>query len=107
MAVTTCELVWLQQLLHDLNISHKGPMTLYCDNQSALYIARNPVFHEHTKHIEIDCHIVRDKLRFGLLTTAHLPSSEQLTDIFTKALGSDLFHHLSRKLGITDLHAPT
>ncbi|XP_035548677.1 uncharacterized mitochondrial protein AtMg00810-like [Juglans regia] len=86
MAVTTCELVWIQQLLHDLGISHKDPMTLYCDNQSALYIAQNPVFHERTKHIEIDCHIVRDKLRSGLFTTAHLPSSEQIADIFTKAL---------------------
>ncbi|XP_041004030.1 uncharacterized mitochondrial protein AtMg00810-like [Juglans microcarpa x Juglans regia] len=48
MAVTTCELVWLQQLLHDLGISHTAPMTLYCDNQSALYIAHNHIFHERT-----------------------------------------------------------
>ncbi|KAF5481404.1 hypothetical protein F2P56_002056 [Juglans regia] len=107
MVVTTCELVWLQQLLHDLSISHTVPMTLYCDNQSALYIAHNPVFHERTKHIDVDSHIVRDKLRFGLLTTTHLPYFEQIANIFTKAMGSNIFHHLLCKLGIIDLHGPT
>ncbi|KAF5472024.1 hypothetical protein F2P56_008774 [Juglans regia] len=62
MAVTTCELTWLKQLLTDLGIPHPAPFHLHCDNQSALHIAHNSVFHEHTKHIEIDCHIIRDRI---------------------------------------------
>lgn len=57
MAVTTCELQWLRYLLHDLGIPHSTPSLLYCDSQTVLHIAANPIFHEHTKHIKLDCHV--------------------------------------------------
>ncbi|BBH08397.1 wall-associated kinase 2, partial [Prunus dulcis] len=63
MAMATCELQWLRYLLYDLGLSHTTPSLLYCDNQAALYIAANPVYHERTKHIEIDCHVVREKIQ--------------------------------------------
>ena len=107
MATTTCELIWLKALLQSLGIAHPRAMTLYCDSQSALYIAQNPVFHERTKHIEVDCHYVRDALDAGLISAHHVPTSSQLADIFTKALGHRQFHFLLSKLGICDLHAPT
>lgn len=62
MASAACELTWLKYILSDLGIEHKEPMVCRCDNQAAIYIAANPVFHERTKHIEIDCHLVRDKI---------------------------------------------
>jgi len=107
LASTTYELTWLKTLLHDLSVHHSQPMFLHCDNQAALYIAQNPVFHERTKHIEIDCHVVREKLKVSLISTQHVTSRSQLADIFIKSLGREAFQALSRKLGITDLHAPT
>ena len=60
MVDTACEMVWLKNLLMELGFGQPGPMYMHCDNQSAIYIAQNPVFHERTKLIEIDCHFVRD-----------------------------------------------
>ncbi|RDX99587.1 Copia protein, partial [Mucuna pruriens] len=62
MASATCELIWVKQLIQELKFTDVQPMKLYCDNQAALHIASNPVFHERTKHIEIDCHFIREKL---------------------------------------------
>lgn len=69
MALATFELIWLQQLLHDLHISVTSVVKLFCNNKSAIHIAMNPIFHERTKHIDIDCHTVRDQLKAGRLQT--------------------------------------
>lgn len=60
MASTTSELVWLKSFLSSLRVEHRGPMTLFCDSQSVIHIAANPVFHERTKHVEIARHYVRE-----------------------------------------------
>ena len=56
----TCEIKWLLKLFRDFYITPNLPIPLFCDNQSAIYIGNNPIFHERTQHIELDCHIVRD-----------------------------------------------
>ncbi|KAK9077344.1 hypothetical protein SSX86_005681 [Deinandra increscens subsp. villosa] len=107
MANTCLELTWLRYILQDLKVPLVAPSPLYCDNQAALHIAANPVFHERTKHIEIDCHIVREKLQARMIKPSHIPTRLQLADIFTKALGRVQFETLRNNLGVCDLHSPT
>ncbi|KAL6313098.1 hypothetical protein AAG906_021157 [Vitis piasezkii] len=107
MAHVTCELTWLIALLKDLGVPHTQPALLYCDNQAALHIAANPVFHERTKHIEIDCHIVREKIQTGMLKTLHVASQHQLADILTKPLFPDQFNSLIDKMGMYNIYIPS
>ncbi|GKC47176.1 copia protein, partial [Tanacetum coccineum] len=94
MATTRCELKWLKGLLNSLGVTHPKPMRLFFDNQVALHIVANPVFHERTKHIEVDCHFVHDEILSGNLAPSYVHTSTQLVDIFTKALGNQQFHDI-------------
>ena len=105
LAATTCELQWLTYMLQDLGLTFTSPATLYCDNQSAIQIASNQVFHERTKHIEIDCHIVREKLNIGLLKLLPISSALQTADILTKPLAPAVFRNLKSKLGMKDIYS--
>ena len=67
MALVTCEFTWLMHFLKNLSLRSMEHVTLKCDNQAALFIAINPVHHEHTKHVEEDCHFVRDKVTGGAI----------------------------------------
>ena len=107
MAAVTCELKWLKGLLLSLGIHHPKAMKLHCDSQSTLYLAQNPIFHERTKHIEINCHFVRDAIQDGIISPSYVPTNSQLRNIFIKALGQSQFMFLLHKLCICDLHAPT
>jgi len=75
MTSTTKEIVWLRWLLADMRISFSHPTPMYCDNQSSIQIAHNSVFHERTKHIEIDCHLTRHHLKHDTIALPFVPSS--------------------------------
>ena len=97
MAQSACEIMWIRQLLMKVGIKTFVPAKLWCDNQVAMHIASNPVFHEWTKHIEIDCHFVREKIQLGLISTGYVKTGEQLGDIFTKPLSGDKVSYLCNK----------
>lgn len=101
------ELMWLKRLLADMGVRHEAPIDLFCDSKSAIYIAANLVFYERTKHVEKDCHSVRDAVKSKLIATRHVRRNEHLADILTKALGNSPFSYLLSKFGVCDLHAPT
>ena len=76
MTLATCELIWLKHLLRELRFGNDEQMKLICDNQAALHISSNPVFHERTKHIEVDCHFIREKIASGCITTSFVNSND-------------------------------
>ena len=102
----TNELVWLKGLLECLGFKNDEPITMHCDNQAAIHIASNSVFHERTKHIELDCHKVRQKVEQGVILPCFTRSEDQLADIFTKAASLKVCNHIFSKLGLVDLNKP-
>ncbi|PWA97523.1 hypothetical protein CTI12_AA028590 [Artemisia annua] len=84
--------------LPDLGLKDLGPVSLKCDNQAALYIAANQLFHARKKHIEMDCHYARDQIKNVL--PSHVFTKAQLADVFTKVLPADQHSKLLSKLGV-------
>ncbi|WCJ43066.1 Retrovirus-related Pol polyprotein from transposon RE1 [Euphorbia peplus] len=99
MSTTCSELKWISYLLKDFEINLTLPITLHCDSQSAIEIAKNPVFHEKMKHVEIDCHYVRDCVEEGFVKTPYVQSKFQLADVFTKILSSAQMQPSLAKMG--------
>lgn len=107
MAVALKETKWIRRLLKELGAEQSDPTRFFCDSKAAIHIAANLVFHERTKHLERDCHSVRDAVKAGLIATQHITSASQIADILTKALGRVPFQSIMSKLGVVNPHAPT
>ncbi|XP_019176341.1 PREDICTED: uncharacterized protein LOC109171741 [Ipomoea nil] len=107
LASTTCEVQWLLYLLAEFGVHPAIPTAIYCDSKSAIAITENPVFHERTKHIEIDCHLVREKSHKGVIKLFHVSSANQLADILTKAHCPSTFYSYVSKLGLLNIYNPS
>lgn len=104
MAAVTSEVIWLTSLLAYLNVKVPQPVKLLFDSMFAIHISKNLVFHERTKHIEIDCHFIREKVFFGMIQLESINTKEQIADLFTKALHPDQFKYLVGKLSICNIY---
>jgi len=105
MAHATSELVWLNHLLQKLSFCEVDQMELACDNQSALHLSSNSVFHERTKYIEVNCHFIRENILSGVIKTPFVNFKDQLADIFTKSLRSPWITYICDKMYAYDMYA--
>lgn len=103
LALASCEMVWLNTLLQDLKVATSAVPVLYSNSTAAIYFATNPVFHERTKHIELDFHMVRERLEKGLLQSFHVRTEDQVADILTKPLFSHQFEHLKSNMSLQNI----
>ncbi|XP_039143969.1 uncharacterized mitochondrial protein AtMg00810-like [Dioscorea cayenensis subsp. rotundata] len=98
-----CEAIWLRGLLEDLNEAQGSPSIIRCDNKAAISIARNPVMHGRTKHIDTRYHFICELMKDGLIDITHCGTNEQVADVFTKALPNHKFEYFRNMLGIREL----
>ena len=105
MSAACAEVIWLRSLLDQLGFSQPTSTPLHADNRSAIQIAANPVFHERTKHIEVDCHYIREALTNNVISLPYISTDFQVADIFTKAMTRQRHQFLVGKLLLVDLPA--
>ncbi|KAL5747588.1 hypothetical protein ACOSQ2_024885 [Xanthoceras sorbifolium] len=98
-----CQALWLRWTLQEMKCSQEKETMLYCDNNSAIALSKNPVFHGKSKHIRIKYHYIRDLIKNGEIMVKHWKTQHQLADIFTKALKAEIFVSMKEKLGVTQV----
>jgi hypothetical protein len=107
MAQGVCETLWLKILLTELRFDSKDSIRLYCNNKVANSIAHNLVQHDRTKHVEIDRHFIKEKLREGIIYIPYVKPREQLEDMLTKGISSSILHLALSKLDMRDIYTST
>ena len=101
----TAQAIWLRFVLDDFGEMQAEATPLFCDNMSAISMAKNPVFHQRTRHINRKYHFIREALQEGVIDVKFCRSEEQLADIFTKALPKDRFKKLRLDLGVKSVNS--
>ena len=102
MSTACSEIIWLRGLLDELGFSQPHPTPLHADNTSAIQIATNPIYHECTKHIEVDCHSIGEAFDNRVISLPHISTDLQVADVFTKAMTQQRHQFLVSKLLLVD-----
>ena len=93
----------IRHVLTELGLIQKSSTTLRCDNQSAIQLANNLVYHSKTKHIDLATHYIRDLVADGIITLEYCPTKQQAADIFTKSMTEAKFVGLRSLLGMREV----
>jgi hypothetical protein len=91
--------MYLQQLFSEVGTKF-SPITIYEDNQSAIAMAKNPVYHSKQKHIDIQAHFVRDEVEKGTVDLRFCPSADMIADVLTKPLPRPAFEKMIHSMGL-------
>ncbi|GKD02624.1 hypothetical protein Tco_1177598 [Tanacetum coccineum] len=86
MSNVACEIIWILKLLTNLKVEYAITVKMVCDSSASMQIAANPVFHERTKHFEIDLYFLREKINEGIFRTCKVQSRDNVADVLTNGL---------------------
>lgn len=98
-----CQGIWLRNVLSQITAGFIGPVTLHIDNKSVIDLAKNPVFHGRSKHIDIRYHFIRECVERGEIIVKHVSSDKQRANSLTKALTTIKFERMRSLLGVKEL----
>ena len=103
-AVTTaaCQGIWLSRLLGEFRETETGAVKLKVDNKSAISLAKNPVMHDRSKHIELRYHFIRDCVEKKKIELEFVETEHQLANMFTKPLGRVRLQQLRSSIGMVE-----
>ena len=102
-ATAACQGIWLSRLLAELSNGEAEQVVLKVDNKSAIALAKNPVFHERSKHIELKYHFIRDCVEAKKIELEFVPTGHQLADMLTKPLGRVRLAELRAGIGMVEV----
>ncbi|GKB42640.1 hypothetical protein Tco_0887582, partial [Tanacetum coccineum] len=103
MSSVACKIIWILKILTDLKVDYTIPVKMFYDSSAAMQIAANPVFHERTKHFEIDLYFLREKIAGGVFKTCKVQSQDNVADLLTKGLCSAEHRKFCDKLNLCNL----
>ena len=107
LAESICERIWLKRLFDELKFSTKEPMKVFYDNIVANNIAKTLVHHDKTKHVELDCHFIKEKIEEDILDLIHTSTYLQVVDVLMKVFSRVKFEEWTSKLEMINIYSLT